>query len=124
LTGNRWILTLRAVLIAHSCALLAQPALAGEFLSGADGIVKFHEWTGWVIIALCAIQIGLVLLAMRSASASVWLLFGSVFVLLAELLQVGSGYGRFLEVHVPLGVIAFGIVLVQTISVFRAGSNK
>jgi hypothetical protein len=53
-------------------------------------------------------------------------LIGGVLVMLAELLQSGTGYARFLRVHVPLGVIVFGAVLLQTISVFRrsAGSSK
>jgi hypothetical protein len=110
--------SLRFVLVAHSCALLAQSALAGEFLSGTDGVVKFHEWNGWLILMLCILQIGLTALAMRLGSASWWLLIGGVFVLLAEALQIGTGYGRFLRVHIPLGVITFGAVLLQTTSLF------
>src|SRR5258708_39101641 len=98
--------SLQFVIVAHCCALFAQSALAGEFLSGTDGVVKFHEWAGWIIIGLCAVQIGLASLALRSGSVSWWLLIGSVFVMLGELLQIGTGYGRFLRVHIPLGVIA------------------
>ncbi len=115
---------LRAVLAAHCCALLVQPSLAGEFLSGTDGVVKFHEWTGWAILGLCIIQIALAALAMRGGFASWWLTIGSVFVLVGEILQVATGYLRFVRVHVPLGVILFGAVLLQTISVFRTGYRK
>jgi hypothetical protein len=110
---------LRLVLVAHSCTLLLQSALAGEFLSGTDGVVKFHEWNGWAILVLCALQVGLTVLAMQSGSASWWLLLGGALVMLAEVLQIVSGYGRFLRVHIPLGVIVFGAVLLQTISLFR-----
>jgi hypothetical protein len=115
----RALRSLRLILVVHCCALLLQPALAGEFLLGADGIVKFHEWTAWAILALCALQIVLTALAMRTKNASWLLLIGGVLVLLAEVLQTGTGYGRFLPVHIPLGVIAFGAVLMQTIAVFR-----
>ncbi len=111
---------LRGVIAAHTCALLAEPALAGEFLSGTDGIVKFHAWTAWVILGLCAIQIGLTAVVRRSGLVSWWLLLGTVFVMLAEILQTASGYLRFLRVHVPLGAILFGVVLLQAIFVFRA----
>ncbi len=121
---NFSFLALRFVLIAHGCALLAQPSLAGEFLSGTDGVVKFHEWTGWAILALCVVQIALAAFAMRSGAVSWWLMIGSVFVLLGEMLQVATGYLRFLRVHVPLGVIVFGAVLVQTIAVFRRGYRE
>ncbi len=116
---------LRVVLVAHTLALLAQAGLAGEFLSGTDGIVKFHEWTAWATLGICILQIGLAALATRAGTASWWLLIGSVFVLLAEALQTGTGYGRFMSVHIPLGVIAFGAVLLQTISQFgRRGLQK
>lgn len=91
---------------------------AGQFLSGLDGPVKFHEWTGWATLAICVIQIGIAAGLMRSGVTSLWLLFGSVFVLLCEGLQIGTGYARFLNVHVPLGVIVFAAVTWQTISVF------
>jgi hypothetical protein len=117
---------LRTVLVLHACALLAQPALAGEFLSGTDEAVRYHELAAWGILALCTIQIILCALGMRSGAASYWLLLGSVLVLLAESLQTGVGYGRFLRVHVPLGAIEFAVVLVQTVSVFRplAGTSQ
>src|SRR5215813_3343585 len=98
---------LRYVLVAHAVALFAQSAIAGEFLSGTDAVVKFHEWTGWGVLGICVIQIVVAVLALRSGAASLWLVIGTVLVLLAEVLQVGTGYGRFLQVHVPLGVIAF-----------------
>jgi hypothetical protein len=53
------------------------------------------------------------------------LLFGSIFIFLGEGLQIGTGYGRFLNVHVPLGVIIFGGVSAQAVSVFlKSGSPK
>ncbi|GEM_PF-1343751 len=110
---------LRLVLIVHCAALLAQPSFAGEFLSGTDGVVKFHEWTAWAILALGLLQIAAVVAAMRPQIVSWWMLIGSIFILLAEILQAGTGYARFLRVHVPLGVVIFGAVLLQTISVFR-----
>jgi hypothetical protein len=33
-------------------------------------------------------------------------------------LQIGTGYGRFLNVHVPLGVLIVAAVSWQTLSVF------
>ena len=113
------IATLCSVLVIHSLTLLTQSVFAGQFLSGTDGIVKFHEWGGWLILAVCALQIGLAAVLMRFGAASWWLLIGSVFVLLAEALQTGTGYGRFLRVHIPLGTILFGIVSFQAISMFR-----
>jgi len=114
---------LRTVLVVHTIALFAQAGLAGEFLSGTDKVVKFHEWIAWAILGICAIQIVVAALAHRVGSASLWLLIGSVLVFLGETLQTGTGYGRFLRVHLPLGVVLFAAVTCQMIGQFRSGSK-
>jgi len=105
--------------VAHTLSLFAQTGLAGEFLSGTDGVVKYHEWAAWIILGICAVQITFAALALRSGATSLWLLIGSILVFLAEALQAGTGYGRFLRVHIPLGAVAFAAVTCQTISQFR-----
>ena len=117
-------ISLRCVLIAHTIVLFAQAAVAGEFLSGTDGVVKFHEWTAWIVLAVCVTQIAIVALALRSGAASLWLLIGTVLIFLAEVLQSGTGYAQFLRVHVPLGVVTFAAVSWQTISLFRASAGS
>ena len=99
--------------------MFAQAGIAGEFLSGTDGVVKFHEWNAYLIVGICVLQIALAALAMRSGAVSLWLLIGSILIFLAEGLQTGTGYGRFLRVHIPLGVIVFAGVSWQMISLFR-----
>jgi hypothetical protein len=110
---------LRIVLVCHVLAVLTQAVFAGQFLSGSDSPVKFHELSGWIILAISMSQIVITALLMRSRNASLMLLFGSIFVLLGEGLQIGTGYGRFLNVHVPLGVIIFGVLTAQAISVLK-----
>src|SRR5271156_6310085 len=72
---------LRLVLILHALAVLAQAVFAGEFLSGVDSPVKFHEFTGWVVLSLAAMQLAAAAALFRSNITSLWLVFGSVFVL-------------------------------------------
>jgi hypothetical protein len=117
-------IALRSVLIAHTIALFAQSALAGEFLSGTDSVVKFHEWTAWIVLAVCAAQLVIVAVGLRSGEASLWLLMGTVLIFLAEVLQTGTGYGRFLRVHLPLGVIVFAAVSWQLVSHYRRLSGS
>jgi hypothetical protein len=109
---------LRVALVCQTLAVLTQSVFAGEFLAGSDGAVKFHEFTGWTILALAAVQVAVTGTLMRSGSTSLWLFFVSFFVFLAAGLQIGTGYGRFLSVHIPLGVIIFGAVTAQMIAVF------
>lgn len=112
LTGLRFVLSL------HLLGVLVQAALAGQFLSGSETPVVVHAWTAWAILGLSVAQIVLAILWSRQGGP-VWFVLASVFVVLAEALQTGSGYGRFLSVHVPLGVFLFGGVLWLLVVVFR-----
>jgi hypothetical protein len=109
---------LRVVLVCHVLTVFAQSVFAGQFLSGSDSPVAFHELTGWIVLLISAIQILLAAVLVRSGATSLWLVFGSIFLFLGEGLQVGTGYGRVLNVHVPLGVIIVAAVSCQTICVF------
>ena len=109
---------LRTVLSLHTFAVLTQAVLAGQFLSGVESPVLFHEWTGWLVLALSLAQVVFAILLVLQG-APPWLLIASIFVLLAEVLQIGTGYGRFLGVHVPLGVFVFGVLTWLTIWSFR-----
>ena len=103
----------------HTAGLFVQSALAGEFLSGTDGVVKFHELTAWIILGVCAIQIALAALAQKTGGASLWLLIGTLLIFLAAALQTGTGYGRFLRVHIPIGVLTFAGVSWQLVAQLR-----
>jgi len=106
------------VLVCHALGVFAQAVFAGQFLSGSDSQVRLHELTGWAVFGLSILQILLAALLLRSQNSSLWLVFGSIFVFLAEGLQMGTGYGRFLSVHIPLGVVVVAVVSWQAISVF------
>ena len=101
--------TVRGVLSLHALAVLTQAIFAGQFLSGVDAQVVFHAWTAWFILALSVAQI-VAALALLRVGGPLWLVVASIFILIAEGLQIGTGYGRFLGVHVPLGVFVFGVV--------------
>ena len=93
-----------------------QATLAGRFLSGDDGAVAVHEVTGWVIAGICLVQI---ILAIVVKAVPLWFVVASVVTFLAEGLQVGTGYGRFLNVHIPLSILIAGGVMGQILWAFR-----
>jgi hypothetical protein len=93
-----------------------QATLAGQFLAGADSSVQIHEITGWTVVTLGFVQI---LLALVSKSSPLWFVIASVGTFLGEGLQVGTGYGRFLNVHIPLAVLIFGLIVWQATWLFR-----
>ena len=114
--GHAAAAALKAVLTLHALGVLMQAALAGQFLSGADNAVPIHEVTGWIVAALGLFQI---VLAILSRAAPLWFVIASVGTFLGEALQVGTGYGRFLGVHIPLSILIFGLIVWQTIWVYR-----
>ncbi len=106
---------LRIALAFHVLGIVTQAILAGQFLSGADSAVPIHEVTGWIVAALGLAQIVFAILA---KPAPLWFVIASVGTFLGEALQVGTGYGRFLGVHIPLSVLIFGLIVWQTTWVF------
>ena len=99
--------TLVAVSLFQVLIIFAQGVLAGSFLSGSDSAVSFHEFGGWMALAFALAQLSLLMTA-AGRRYGLWLLMSSVGIVLGEALQLGSGYGRFLQVHIPLAVLIVG----------------
>jgi hypothetical protein len=111
--------TLRVILALHALAVFTQAVLAGQFLSGVEQPVVFHEFTAWIILGLSCLQLVFAVLATGLQSKSLWFVIITVIIFLAEALQVATGYLRFLSVHIPLAVIIFGTLVWQLDYVFR-----
>src|SRR6478736_2017438 len=79
-----WLL--RLAITAHLVAVLAQPILAGRYLTGDVDAITAHGAVGTSLAALDLLVI---------AAAVAYLAVG---------LQIGMGYARQLGLHVPLGV--------------------
>ena len=105
---------LRAVILLHALGILIQAVFAGQFLSGADSSVTLHETTGWIIAAVCLVQI-----VLADKNTPLWFVISSVLIFLGEALQVGTGYGRFLNVHIPLSILITCGVVAQAAWAFR-----
>ncbi|MQA11104.1 MAG: hypothetical protein GEU98_21610 [Pseudonocardiaceae bacterium] len=95
---------LQVVATVTALAALAQPVLAGGYLSGAFDFLGYHELTGHLLT-------GLILLQVIAAGTYMWPgrggaspLLLSIAQFLAAGAQVGMGYSRNLAVHIPLGV--------------------
>ena len=109
---------LLSVAVLHALAIFSQAALAGEFLSGMEGPVRLHEVGGWVVVGFGALQLALSVW-WTQIEGPLWIPLSSAAILLGELLQIGTGYGRFPAVHVPLGVLLFGGVVCQAVWLSR-----
>jgi hypothetical protein len=111
---------LRIVLAVHLTGVFAQAVFAGRFLSGVDGAVYLHEVAGLTVLALCLVQIAVAVSLRLPRGGTLLFAVWSGLIFLAEALQAGTGYGRFLEVHVPLGALILAGVAAQLVWVLRA----
>jgi hypothetical protein len=118
------VAALRIILIIHAIGVLAQAVFAGRFLSGLDASVRLHEVAGWALLALCVAQLAIGLSLRLPRGGALWFGLSSAAILLGEALQTGTGYGRFLEVHIPLGVIVAGGVSGQLVWLFRSPAHQ
>jgi hypothetical protein len=95
--------SLRVVTTVHLVMVLAQPVLAGLFLTGDVDAITVHGTVGSVLAAVSLVQIGLTL-AYVLRRGRLWVLPVVVALFLAVGLQIGLGFSRALQIHVPLGV--------------------
>ncbi|OLT06422.1 hypothetical protein BJF90_16635 [Pseudonocardia sp. CNS-004] len=96
--------TLRLLLTGHLVAVLAQPVLAGRFLTGDVDAMEVHGLIGSLLALVAMTLIAGALAYVLGGRGQLWLLPVTVLVFLAEGFQIGAGYSRQLELHIPMGV--------------------
>jgi hypothetical protein len=99
---------MRFLLTGHLVAVLAQPVLAGRYLTGDVDAITVHGLVGSLLSLVAMALIAGAVAYVLGGRGRLWVLPVTVLLFLAEGFQIGMGYSRALEVHVPLGV---GIVV-------------
>jgi hypothetical protein len=99
---------LRVVAVLHALSFIAQPILAGLFLSGQDTAVDMHATNAMIVVGLCLVQTILVFPLWRRARLPRAAFTVSAALLVVEILQMGAGFGHVMWVHIPLGVLMMG----------------
>lgn len=95
---------LRLVLTAHLAAVLYLPVLAGLFLTGDVDAIVVHGTIGSALAAVALVVIAATLTYVLAGRGRLWVLPVAVLLFLTEGVQIGFGFARALEFHVPLGV--------------------
>ncbi|HVL85799.1 MAG TPA: hypothetical protein VM367_16150, partial [Pseudonocardia sp.] len=104
--------SLRAAVTVDLLAVLAQPVLAGRYLTGDVDAIAVHRAVGSGLAALGLVTIGAALLHVTAGRGPLWVLPVAVGYFLALGLQLGMGFARQMRLHVPLGsVLVVGTVL-------------
>jgi hypothetical protein len=99
---------LRVVAVLHALSFIAQPILAGLFLSGQDTAIDIHATNAMIVVTLCLVMAVLAFPLWRTGKVPRAAFTVSVALLVVEVLQMGAGFGHVMWVHVPLGVLMMG----------------
>lgn len=95
---------LRLLVTGHLVAVLAQPVLAGRFLTGDVDAIAVHGAVGSSLAAAGLVLVVAASVYVLAGRGRVWVAPAAVVLFLAEGVQIGAGYTRNLALHVPLGV--------------------
>ncbi|WP_169396784.1 hypothetical protein [Pseudonocardia xinjiangensis] len=88
----------------HVLAAVAQPVLAGLFLTGDVDAIGVHGLIGSLLTLVGMAVIGVALAYVLGGRGRLWVLPVAVLLFLADGFQIAAGYERQLELHIPLGV--------------------
>lgn len=124
-TGPRatlWVL--RAITLLLAGAILAQPVLAGSYLNGSRDAIRWHD-----NVAITAEILGMVLFVAGLAYSlrdrgTLWVMPAPLVMMLLIGTQVGFGYARRLQLHVPIGVLLAILIVVFAMWVFSPGATR
>lgn len=97
--------SLRVVLATHLLAVLAQPVLAGLYLTGDVDAIGWHGDVGSLLAALALLVVAAALSYVLAGRGGWWVLAVAVLLFLADGYQIGAGFERALAIHIPLGVL-------------------
>jgi hypothetical protein len=96
--------SLRLVITVHLVAVLAQPVLAGLYLTGDVDAIGVHSLVGSLLALVAMIVIAATLAYVIGGRGRLWVLPVGLVLFLADGMQIGFGYANELALHIPLGV--------------------
>ncbi|GAA2043735.1 hypothetical protein GCM10009839_53860 [Catenulispora yoronensis] len=99
---------LRVVAVLHALSFLAQPILAGFFLSGQDTAIDSHATNGMILATLCLVMTILAFPVWRRGLVPRAVFTTAAGLLVAEMVQMIAGFSHLMWLHIPLGVIMMG----------------
>jgi len=94
---------LRTTLVLHTGLVVAQPVLAGYFLSGEVDAMAVHGPIGSTLWMVSMLQFAAAVLYWRPGGGRLWPALITSVLFFAEFVQLIFGYLQNFAVHVPLG---------------------
>ncbi len=105
---------LRSVTVLYLLSTLLQAVLASLFITGDVDMLTLHEINSHTNLFLAFLLFLSTILVWRPVRGPVWPVAVTAVLVLAVQTQAGFGYARELALHIPLGVLLFGIAVALT----------
>lgn len=108
----------------YAAMVVAQPTLAGQYLSGSYDSIHWHALIG---IALMLAAIGCFGFALMNATVGrgpAWPVLIIPLLFVAQGIQIGTGYARSLAIHIPLGVAIVATVVALAVWVWTPAARR
>ncbi|WP_329481974.1 hypothetical protein OG555_06870 [Kribbella sp. NBC_01484] len=113
------LVSLRIVLVLHAALIVAQPILAGYFLSGNVDAMNIHSPIGSSVWLVALIQFVVAAIYWLVGGGRSWPTVLTAVLFVAEFVQLVFGYQRNFAVHIPLGTAIVITVVWTTVWSFR-----
>jgi cytochrome b561 len=118
------LVLLRMTLLLHAVLVVAQPILAGYFLSGDVDAMAWHSAIGSSLFLIAMLQVIAAVLYWRPGGGRLRPAFVTLGLIVAELAQVVFGYSQNFAIHVPLGTAIVITVVWMTVWSFRSSARR
>lgn len=106
---------LRVIVLLIAVLVFLQPVFAGLFVTGDVGMLRMHSTMAGFINLLVFFQFIAAILLWRPGWGPSWPIWASLAFFLAAEAQSALGYARTVSLHIPAGVLLFGIATVMVI---------
>ncbi|WP_283135099.1 hypothetical protein [Rhizohabitans arisaemae] len=116
--------SLRVLAMAVTLLALVQPVLAGLFVTGDVGMLDLHGMIASFLVVLAFLQIIASILAWRPGRGPAWPVSVSIGIFVVIELQAALGYARAIALHIPVGVLLFGLLVALLIAVWSPRSDR
>lgn len=118
MTSGWAVWSLRGIVLLVTLLVFIQPVLAGLFVTGDVGMLDLHSMTASFLAVLVFFQIVAAILVWRPGRGPAWPIAAGVATFVLVELQSGLGYARAVAVHIPFGVLLFGLSIAVLIGVW------
>lgn len=115
---------LRLTLLPHAAFLVAQPILAGYFLSGEVDAIAIHGPIGSTMWMWAMIQFVAAMFYWLAGRGRAWPALVTVVLFFAEFVQLTFGHLQNFAVHVPLGTALVVTVVWMTVWSFTPAARR